>query len=210
MSSELPFKDYGFVRYVPMTRFADGRTMGLVTCTNLSVQEERTAYYMGDATELMLFDESTVERINATKRRPLLSCCVVLGSKHYWVGNTHFPYTEKGEPTDQQRHALYALIGAVENVGSMVLCAAMVMPRGGRLYQELEDSELVDLVPGSVTCTLDPTLHRRAPLLASGEMPPVVVDYIFGTGRYAQHDHHGDFYQITGIADHTPLVTSVS
>src|SRR3989344_4700345 len=61
-------KVYHFVKFVPMTQFANGTSMGLVTCTNFRVSEERVQYYMGNATKLSLFDESTPERVNATKR----------------------------------------------------------------------------------------------------------------------------------------------
>src|SRR3990167_10615360 len=65
MDFELPHlqENYRFTRFVPMTRFVDGSTMGLVTCTNLAVSEVREQYYMGDAPGLTLFDESTPAQV---------------------------------------------------------------------------------------------------------------------------------------------------
>lgn len=201
------YATYKFVRFVPMTKFANGTSMGLATCTNLSVREGRVQYYMGDATTLPLFDESTPDRVNATKRRPLHTIGVLFGGEMYRVGNTHFLYTKDGTSTDQHHAVLRSLIEATNHEGGMVLCGAMVMLRGGPLYKEFMDlSPFLDWVPDLVTCTLDRKLHKLAARIENGEVPPVVVDYIFGTRPYSCEE----VQQFHGVADHTPLLATVS
>ncbi|MDO8514595.1 MAG: hypothetical protein Q7S50_03570, partial [bacterium] len=213
MDFELPLlhEAYHFVRFVPMTQFADGTRMGLVTCTNLIVSEESVQYYMGsNAMELPLFDESTPEQVNATKRRPLLTCDVLCLRERYRVGNTHFLYSKDGKVSEQHYVALHALIKGAKLAREMILCSAMVMHRGGPLYKELmKHSKFKDLVPRSITCTLDPELHKLAARLKSGEMPPVVVDYIFGVGP-SFRSLPVEVHQFFGVADHTPLLATVS
>lgn len=197
---------YRFVRFVPMTQFDNGSRMGLVTCTNLIVNEVCELYYMGNATEPPLFDENTPELVNATKRRPLLMCEVLYDGKKYRFGNTHFLYSKDGSASEEHHTALRLLIKEARFAGEMILCGAMVMPRDGPLYKDfIELSGFKDWVPRSITCTLDPELHKLAARLKSGEVPPVVVDYIFGTG----HHLNGDVRQFHGVCDHTPLLVTV-
>ena len=210
MDFELPHLQdtYRFVRFVPMTQFENGTTMGLVTCTNLAVNAWHEQYYMGDATELPRFDESTPERVNATKRRPLLTCDVLHGGKVYRVGNTHFLYTKDGTASAQHYRALASLIARANFAGEMVLCGAMVMPRDGLLYKDLIwSSGFEDWVPRSVTCTLDLKLHKLSARLKSGEVPLVVVDYIFGVGK--KYRLLEEVRQFHSVADHTPLLATV-
>ncbi len=210
MDFEVPqlHEAYRFVRFVPMTQFPDGTTMGLVTCTNLVVGGVHEQYYMGNATELLFFNESTPEMVNATKRRPLLACDVVRDGRVYRVGNTHFLYSKDGTASEQHYAALHSLIEAAKLTGEMVLCGAMVMLRNGPLYRELIAlSRFKDWTPRSITCTLDLELHKLTARLKSGEVPHVVVDYIFGAGRYYPHEEVRQFH---GVADHTPLLATVS
>lgn len=210
MDSELPplYAAYCFVRPVWMTQFADGSKMGLVTCTNLAVSAVREQYYVGNATELPLFDESTPERVNATKRRPLLTCDVLYRGVACRVGNTHFLYSKDGTASEQHHTVLRSLVQTIDFAGEMILCGAMVMLRDGPLYRDFTGLwGLEDWVPRSITCTLDPELHKLAARLKSGEVPAVVVDYIFGVGY---HPRHRDVRQFHGVADHTPLLATVS
>lgn len=202
------YEAYRFVRFVPMTQFKDGTSMGLVTCTNLIVIQVREQYYMGNATELRLFNESTPEQVNATKRRPLLTCEVLCDGKAYQVGNTHFLYSKDGTSSEQDHSRLLSLIEVANLAGEMVLCGAMVMLRDRTLYKEfIRLSNFEDWVPRSIECTLDRELHKLSARLKSGEMPLVVVDYIFGVGHYHPQKEVRQFH---GVADHTPLLATVS
>ena len=83
----------------------------------------------------------------------------------------------------------------------------MVMLRDGPLYEELMwTSDVEDWVPHSITCTLDRELHKLALRLKNGEVPPVVVDYIFGVGGYYSHKEVRQFH---GVCDHTPLLATL-
>lgn len=200
---------YRFVRFVPMTMFADHSRMGLVTCTNLPVTEERVQYYVGNATKIPLFDESTPERVNATKRRPLLTCDVLHKGESRRVGNTHFLYSKDGTASEQHHTALRTFIEVARLTSPMILCGAMVMPRGRPLYEEImKNSDFEDWVPPTITCTLDPELHKLSARLKNGEVPPVVVDYIFGVG-WDFLPSSGIVQQFRGVSDHTPLLATV-
>lgn len=202
-------KTYRFVRFVPMTQFKDGTSMGLVTCTNFMVSDVREQYYMGNATDLPLFDESTPERVNATKRRPLLTCDVLRGDKMHRVGNTHFLYSKDGTASEQHYAAIDSLVDLFD-ADDMVLCGAMVMPRDGPLYKDfIVFSGFEDWVPRLITCTLDPELHKLSERLKSGEVPPVVVDYIFGVQQHRPHDGSVEVRQFHGVCDHTPLLATI-
>ena len=208
MDFELPHlkENYRFVRFVPMTRFADGNTMGLVTCSNLAVSEIREQYYMGNATELTLFDESTPDQVNNTKRRPLLTCTLLKNGRSYPVGNTHFLYSKEGKFGEQHHSSLRSLTDILKPYEKLALCGAMVMLRDGPLYKEfVQTSGLQDWVPRTIECTLDRKLHKLSALLKSGAMPLVVVDYIFGVGC----SQVGTVRQFEGVCDHTPLLAVV-
>lgn len=208
MDFELPYlqENYRFTRFVPMTRFGDGTTMGLVTCTNLPVNEVREQYYMGNATELTLFDESTPDQVNNTKRRPLLTCTVSKDAAPYRVGNTHFLYSKEGKFGEQHYSSLRSLADILWSYENLILCGAMVMLRDGPLYKEfIEASGVEDWVQRTIECTLDRRLHKLSALMKSGAMPLVVVDYIFGVG----HSPVEPVRQFEGVCDHTPLLAAV-
>ena len=198
--------NYRFVRFVPMTKFESGSTMGLVMCTNLEVDDVCEQYYMGNATEISVFDESTPDQVNNTKRRPLLMCAVSKDYARYRVGNTHFLYSKEGRFGDQHHRSLGRLVGLLRPAAQLVLCGAMVMARDGELHKRfISESGVEDWVPRSIDCTLDPVLHKLSPLLKSGAMPHVTVDYIFGVGCSTAEPVR----QFEGVSDHTPLLAVV-
>jgi hypothetical protein len=131
---------------------------------------------------------------------------VGVSKEMYRVGNTHFLYSKDGTSSDQDHRVLGSLVDLLP--GDMILCGAMVMVRDRPLYKEfIELSGFEDWVPRSITCTLDLKLHKLAARLKSGEVPPVVVDYIFGFGYH--HRPLEEVRQFHGVADHTPLLVTL-
>lgn len=196
--------NHKFVRYVPMTR-VPGNTLGLATCTNLCVTDVIESYYSGGATTLPEFDESNERRVNTTKNRPVLSIYATDMQSEYMIANTHYFYSAGGEPNSDQFDGVLPLLDCISCTQGCVLCAALVAPRGGEIYEELT-SALHDCVPDSITCTLDPVLHKLAPKLKSGHVPPVVVDFVFNSTKAYRVSN---VRQLFGVCDHTPLVFEV-
>jgi hypothetical protein len=195
---------FKFVRFLPMTRFHDGRLMGMATCTNLPVLSVREYYFVGNATRISQFMENSPEVINRTKRRPVLVVDAEYSGTVFSIGNCHFPYARDGGGNEDQFNAVGSLSDVLKKIGPHVLCGAMVCPRDRAIYNSLLREGLVDCVPGDIDCTLDLSHHKLAPLIKNGSIPRVVVDFVW---LYGNPNYECNFVgKRDGIADHTPLV----
>ena len=116
----------------------------------------------------------------------------------YRVCTTHFRWTPDGEADDAQRTDMIALLSVLESLQDFVLVGDFNTPRGGDMFAELAN-RYKDNVPREFTSSLDPTLHRAAPLER-------MVDGIFTTPCYVV----SDVEMISGISDHRALVANIS
>lgn len=199
---------YPCTAFSPMTVTPRGERMGLVTCSDHPVVRTDDFVYAGPIGGLRVFDGSTADRVNETEMRRLLVVTIVHEDYDEFlsIGNTHFPYSADGEPTEMQLQAVGSLEEAVDEYPALLLCGAMVVPRGRQLYSKLLESlGVFDLVPDEITSTLDPVLHRFGPEIESGRMPRVVTDYIMDCQSLLKFVGMKQFF---GVCDHTPLLAT--
>ena len=217
MDHEVPLleQEYSFVRYIPMTEFANGMTMGLVTCTYFPVIGVSERYFMGSASHLDIFDESSAEKVNATKRRPFLTCSIDIDRESPFlnVANFHYPYSSDGNPNRDQdivtEELVYSDIAELSFVD--VACIALVSPRGWQIYEKLTKKGILrigfdDCVPVEIDCTIDLDLHKIGDKIREGRIPRIVTDFIFNHGHRFTVSSVEQFH---GVADHTPLVADI-
>ena len=133
--------------------------------------------------------------------RILLHVLLEEEGRRFHVGTTHFTWTPDGSASDEQRtdiHALLGLLGDARRGDGLLLAGDFNAPRGGEIFSMLA-AEYRDNLPSDVRSTIDPKLHRAAPLI-------LAVDTIFSTPEYLV-----DNVKVhTGVSDHCALTANVS
>lgn len=158
--------------------------------------ESQNIYSYGDQRSLLLTNDFP----NASKRILLLVKLQFENTK-LLIGTTHFTWTQDGLPTASQRNDMEKLLGVLSEYrddGGIIFCGDFNAPRGGEIFSILS-SAYTDNLPEEIITTLDPTLHRMAPL-------SLVVDGIFSTKEY----HVDEVRVIDGVSDHVALFAQVS
>jgi hypothetical protein len=118
----------------------------------------------------------------------------------YRVGTIHHTWTPDGDVNDEQRHDTDALLAKLGEFPDIVLCgdsnAARTLEGGlpGETFRRFAE-RYRDNIPADVISTIDPELHRSAPL-------DLVVDVLFSTPEYAIRNVE----IIPGISDHRAIV----
>ncbi len=116
----------------------------------------------------------------------------------YRLCNTHFLWTPDGSTSDEQRQALSNMFELLENEKEFVLCGDFNAPRGREIFSTLAQ-KFKDNVPPEYTSSLDPVLHRAAPL-------HLMVDGLFSTPGY----NVTGVKMVGGVSDHCALVGHIS
>lgn len=118
------------------------------------------------------------------------------GGVMYGIGQTHFFWTDNGVPDSlQQLHAPRLVDIALRE--AIVLCGDFNAPRGMATWQIFAE-RLKDNIPRDVTSTLDPNLHRAAPL-------EHVVDGLFTPPPYESQNVR----LISDLSDHKLIAAEI-
>ncbi len=184
--------------YAPMTRFNDN-VGGIGIFSNLPFSNQVSTQYGGNKeAELPTYNNATKQLMHDTARFVLAITDVEKEGETFRVATTHFPVTEHGEATDYQRTGLQAMLALLEKEGELVLTGDFNAPRGREIFSVLAE-KFKDNIPLQYTSSLDPVLHRAAPL-------ELMVDGIFSTPSYEVSSVEGH----TGISDHLAFTALVS
>lgn len=134
---------------------------------------------------------------NCKIRGVLLVGSIENGGDLYRVITTHFTWTPDGQPTDLQRAHLIKLLAACADYDDLILCGDFNAPRGGEIFARIADVYR-DNIPGDITTTIDPDLHRAGDL-------QLVVDGLFTTKHYDVTD----VKVVGGLSDHKAIIAEV-
>jgi endonuclease/exonuclease/phosphatase family metal-dependent hydrolase len=148
-------------------------------------------------------------------RSNLLTISILLeGEKMVTISTTHFPVVDhtvfglkdhelhdienvlEVEKMDTYLDRLISLIRSLNN--PLIFTADLNNPRGEYIYDTLAH-ELIDIVPISVSSTIDPQLHRR------GHDLKLTVDTIMTSSDISVDN----FELIEGVSDHKGLIASL-
>jgi endonuclease/exonuclease/phosphatase family metal-dependent hydrolase len=168
-------------------------TAGHMGVAILSKQPQTNAsqhYYYGGGRPSTVFD---LENKLATQRYMLL-VATVAGKR---FATTHMLVTPRGSVTPEQTEALAALIKLLEMLNPDVLSGDFNAPRGRATFDKLA-SIYTDNIPPEYTSSIDPTLHRAAPI-------DFVVDGLFTKPPFAAHNVR----LIEGVSDHKAIIAEL-
>lgn len=185
--------------YVPMTgrpKENPPQMQGVAIFSRLPIKAHNVPYYVGAPEKVPDSDDSDPSTYNASNR-PLVVCDVGKDGTVFRVCTTHFTWTPDGNPTDEQRNDIKALLTLLDGAGEFVLAGDFNVSRGGELFGVLAQ-HYKDNVPPRYTTSIDGDLHRRGQLNR-------MVDGIFSTPSYVV----SDVELISGISDHCALVATI-
>lgn len=187
--------------YVPMTRRPKEdppQMQGVAIFSRPPIKKtQNVRYYAGAPENVPDSDDNDPSTYNASNR-PLVICDIEKDGTVFRVCTTHFTWTSDGEPTDEQRRDMKALLTLLDSAGELVLAGDFNVPRGGELFGVLA-RHYKDNVPPHYTTSIDGDLHRRGQLNR-------MVDGIFSTPAYTV----SDVEMVSGVSDHKALVATVS
>ena len=186
--------------YAPMTgrpKESPPQMQGVAIFSRLPVKAQSVRYYVGRPDTVPDSDDNDPLTYNASNRMVVL-CDIEKEGNLFRIGTTHFTWTPDGEPTDEQRSDMKALLTLFDGAEEFVLAGDFNVSRGGELFGVLAQ-RYKDNVPPQYTTSIDGNLHRRGQLNR-------MVDGIFSTPSYTV----SDVEMISGVSDHCALVAQIS
>lgn len=147
-------------------------------------------YYVGDRTHIPNYEHG----VPNSAFRALIEAKV----GEYNFITTHFTWTPGGTVSDQQREDLALLLPLLQQREPLIFCGDLNAPRGKWTFDEIA-KRYIDNIPAHYTSSIDPVLHRAAPL-------EFMVDALFSTPEYTIQDvklHEG-------LSDHMGITATVS
>ncbi|MDX2157482.1 MAG: hypothetical protein SFW09_13345, partial [Hyphomicrobiaceae bacterium] len=188
----------GHVHFIQMAIHPqDGRAFGVGILAQRPFIEADFITYAGDGDGTTLFDRTTPESKIATCRYAVARARLAIRGLDLRIATTHFPWTPDGGARDFQHHAVARLIAGLRGP-PIVLTGDFNAPRGGPIFAELA-RVWTDCIPGEAKTSLDPVLHRAAPL-------ELMVDGLF----LSPHYRADDVRLHTGVSDHQAITARLS
>lgn len=185
------------VLFVPMKQ-KEGQIEGIAMISRYPMKAREQQYAGVVGGDLPLYDKTSYESKVLTQRYSLLTAVITTDESEYRICTTHMPVTEGGQVTEYQIAAVNALIKELDSIGEFVLLGDLNAPRGEPSFA-LFSERYRDNVPEHYDSSLDPVLHRAAPLKK-------MVDGCFSTDAYTVKQTR---FQC-GISDHCALCVEVS
>lgn len=173
--------------------------MGSAILSRLPIRMQKIEYYAGS--EAMARSDAPQEILHHKK---LITCDVDKGGAVFRIATTHFTWTPKGRPSDEQREDMRNLLGLLASAGEFVLTGDFNAPRGGEMFGELA-SRYTDNIPPQYATSIDIPMHY-AGRLSPHELADKMVDGLFTTPGYRV----SDVELVSGVSDHCAIVAKVS
>jgi endonuclease/exonuclease/phosphatase family metal-dependent hydrolase len=179
--------------YSPQDEFIGVK--GTLIGTKLKVESFDQACYAGQAQlPKHVLGTCIPQKVN----RCLITAKLTKEEKTFRIVTTHFTWAADGKTSPLQKKDLQKFKKELDRWDQFVLCGDFNNPRGEHVYNQLA-SWYQDEIPADVTTTIDPELHRAAPL-------ELVVDGLFTTDAYQV-----DNVRIKqGVSDHKAIVAEIS
>ena len=197
IAKALPTSSYVYVPMTGRSKENPPQMQGVAIFSRLPIKTKDVRYYVGASDSVPDSDDRDASTYNASNR-PLVVCDVEKDGTMFRICTTHFTWTPDGEPTDEQRRDMKALLALLDDAGELVLAGDFNVPRGGKLFGVLAH-RFKDNVPPRYTSSIDGGLHRKGQL-------DRMVDGIFSTPAYAV----SDVEMVCGVSDHCALVATVT
>jgi len=151
--------------------------VAIVTFSALPILNSESAYYRGDKDHIPLtYEEDAPEVVAEKSARAILVTKVIKDDQLYCLVNTHFTWSPKGQPTEEQHQNLETLFQRLSPLPDFILCGDFNAPRGTAIFDSLA-SRYKDNIPAEITTTIDKNLHKAGDL-------QIVVDGLFSTPKY--------------------------
>ncbi|OJW51182.1 MAG: hypothetical protein BGO67_12740 [Alphaproteobacteria bacterium 41-28] len=151
--------------------------VAIATFSALPILNSDSAYYRGDKDHLLLaYEGDTPEVVAEKSARAILVTEVIKDGQLYRLVNTHFTWSPKGLPTEEQYQNLETLYQLLSPLPDFILCGDFNAPRWTAIFDALA-SRYKDNIPAEVTTTIDKNLHKAGDL-------QFVVDGLFSTPNY--------------------------
>ncbi|MAF35457.1 hypothetical protein CMO91_06470 [Candidatus Woesearchaeota archaeon] len=191
LEKELGMQSY-FLPMVPMKAGDNDAIFGCAIFTNLVVKNDTLEYYY--------VNKNNDRRTNGEKtmHRGIVVVEVEKGNQTFTIGTTHFTWTGDGQPDDQQRADLKALLKLLEKYPNLVIAGDFNAPRPGEIADELA-KHLTDNIPPEIDNSLDPKLHRKPGLKR-------MVDFVWSKGNHKVTN----VQMHEGLSDHQGISTTLS
>lgn len=177
--------------------------IGLGIFSRLPVTRVHADYYAGTRGVLrdnIQNDQATYNNMN----RVVLSCDVKKEGSAFRLATTHFRWTPGGEPDQEQRKDMQALLRVLTDKDEFAICGDFNAPRGEEIFSMLS-TKYKDNIPLEYQTSLDLTLHRVAKTNPH-ELQHKMVDGLFTTPQYVASDVRLHF----GLSDHAAVVAAIS
>lgn len=131
-------------------------TMGIALFSRQPIADVREQYYYGEGRPSSVWDPAN--KIG-TQRYMVLQGQI--GSRTF--ATTHAPVTPRGSVNAMQRECFDALLAQIDKLRPDVLTGDFNAPRGRESFDRLA-AAMTDNIPAHYTSSIDPLLHRAAPI----------------------------------------------
>jgi endonuclease/exonuclease/phosphatase family metal-dependent hydrolase len=196
--SELAKTQNYFSFFSPTTRHqpGDDKWEGIAVLSRYPLRVTNVHQYAGPERP-GLYDKSTTETLQKTRRYLLQVCEIESDQKRYRFANTHFTWSRDGQADDYQRQDVKKMLEFLQGYKSLVLSGDFNAPRGREIFSTIAE-QYKDNIPADYQTSLDENLHRCGYL-------PYVVDGLFSTPEYKVTNVELVF----GVSDHAAVRAEV-
>lgn len=168
----------------------NGAAEGVAILSPHPLKQKRSIRYAGQETLIEGILQGTMDEKTGSQMYLVAFADVTLPTGHLTIGTTHFPWTPDGGASDFQRKTMFTLLELLASESNFILCGDFNAPRGGEIWEMLA-AHYCDNIPTTYTSSIDPELHRAAPL-------ELMVDGIFSTPGYKV----SNVLRVCGLSDH--------
>jgi endonuclease/exonuclease/phosphatase family metal-dependent hydrolase len=196
--SELAETQNYFSFFSPTTRHqpGDDKWEGIAVLSRYPLLVANVHQYAGPEMP-GLYDKSTTETLQKTRRYLLQVCEVESDQKRYRFANTHFTWSRDGQADDYQRQDVKKMLEFLQGYKSFVLSGDFNAPRGREIFSTIAE-QYKDNIPAHYQTSLDEHLHRCGYL-------PYMVDGLFSTPEYKV----SNVELVFGVSDHAAVKAEI-
>lgn len=191
LAMECVFAPYGKVTTPNRYNIPNNGPWGVALLTKKTPDTVETHYYKGAGDMPEFSTPTSVDRVLLTVQISHQGCA-------YPIATTHFTWSSGGEPSEEQRQDLDALLSCLEQYPDLVLCGDLNAPRGGEIF-DMFLQQFHDYLPSEITTTIDKDLHYAGDL-------QLVVDALLCKGTYSAQNVR----VVGGMSDHMAVVGEIA
>jgi len=169
--------------------------MGIAILTSCKIIKIKKIYYHGNSKQIYNFTPKKTRQTHVN--RAIIVTQVKDGEEKFFVGNTHFTWSENGRTSQQQRVNLKSLLKKIKLFPEIIFCGDFNAPRGKEIFKKISE-KYKDNIPLHYKTSIDENLHYAGKL-------DLMVDGLFSTKEYLVTDTK----LINGVSDHYAIITNI-